>query len=356
MKLFKCQHCGQLLYFENTRCERCGHRLGYLPEEGALSALDPAGEEVWRALAPRDGVYRFCVNAADDACNWLLPADAAGDRCLACRHNRTIPNLHDPVNLLNWRKMERAKHRLFYTLIKLGLPLPTRAEHPQGLVFDVLADPKGGGAPKVMTGHADGLITINLAEADDAERERLRTAMGEPYRTLLGHFRHEVGHFFWDQLVRDRGNLEGCRALFGDDREDYGEALKRHYAGGAPPDWQERYVSAYASTHPWEDWAETWAHYLHIVDTLETASAFGLRIHPKVAETDDLDAVIAFDPHQDVPMPRIIGAWLPLAFAVNSLNRSMGHQDLYPFVISPPVVEKLAYIHALVHQEGAPRP
>jgi hypothetical protein len=91
---------------------------------------------------------------------------------------------------------------------------------------------------------------------------------------LLGHFRHEVGHYFWDRLVAtDPHQLEEFRVLFGDDRQDYGEALKRHYDEGAPANWQDTYISMYATMHPWEDFAETWAHYLHIVDTLETAGA-----------------------------------------------------------------------------------
>jgi hypothetical protein len=160
------------------------------------------------------------------------------------------------------------------------LPVRTRAEDPaHGLIFNFLAgDPARG--QRVMTGHDNGLITIALTEADDMEREKRRLEMGEPYRTLLGHFRHEVGHYFWDVIVRDGGKLEACRAVFGDDTIDYGEALQHHYREGPPPDWQTSFVSAYAATHPWEDFAETWSHYLHIVDTLEMASAFGIKVHP----------------------------------------------------------------------------
>jgi hypothetical protein len=205
-----------------------------------------------------------------------------------------------------------------------------------------------------MTGHDNGLITINLAEADDSERERMRHQMGEPYRTLLGHFRHEVAHYYWDRLVRDAPGIEAFRQLFGDEREDYGAALQRHYANGPPPDWQERFVSAYASTHPWEDWAETWAHYFHMVDTLETASAFGMRVRPRVTKGADLSAAIDFDPHS-ANMDRIIDSWLPLTFAVNSINRSMGIADLYPFVLAPPVIVKLSFIHDRIHAAGVSR-
>ena len=280
-----------------------------------------------------------------------MPADGPEAFCTACRHNRTIPALSLPENLERWRRLEVAKRRLFYTLLRLRLPLTKRPEDPEGLAFDFLSD-DGPSAPPVMTGHASGLITINIAEADDVERERRRTGMGEPYRTLLGHLRHEVGHHYWTVLVErspDPGTIERFRGLFGDERVDYGEALKRHYAQGAPPDWPERFISAYASAHPWEDWAETWAHYLHMVDTLETAGAFGISTRPKVSRGAEIATTVDFDPHGDGDLEQLIGAWLPLTFAVNSLNRSMGQPDLYPFVIPPAVIGKLAFVHGCVH-------
>jgi hypothetical protein len=200
-----------------------------------------------------------------------------------------------------------------------------------------------------MTGHDDGLVTIALVEANDAERERRRAAMGEPYRTLLGHFRHEVGHYYWDRLVRDAGKLDACRALFGDDSLDYEAALQRHYRTGPPEDWQAHFVSAYATTHPWEDFAETWAHYLHIVDTLEMARAFNLRVRPDLDESDLLAAEVPFEPYAHQDISTLIDAWLPLTFALNNLNRCMGIADLYPFVLSPAVIRKLAFINDLVH-------
>lgn len=353
MKLFECQNCHQPLYFENTLCERCGHRLGYLPDVGTLSALDPTDHDgVWSALATPEPLYKFCGNADLDACNWMLPADSADTHCAACRHNRTIPDLSDTANLTRWRKLELAKHHLFYTLTNLKLPLQTRIDNPEeGLAFDFLTDtvaPDGTVTP-VLTGHANGLITINVAEADDAEREKRRTEMGEPYRTLLGHFRHESGHYIWDRLVRDDpALLERFRALFGDERQDYREALKRHYADGAPADWQANFVSTYATAHPWEDFAETWAHYLHIVDTLETARAFGLRVRPRITEGAELEAEVDFNPHKARRIEDLIDLWLPLTYAVNSLNRSMGQQDLYPFILSAAVIEKLGFMNGMV--------
>ncbi len=350
MKLFLCQHCAQLLYFENRQCESCFHRLGYLPAAGALSAVEQ-DDGAWRALAWPTGRYRFCANENYDACNWLVPADASETFCAACRHNRTIPDLTLSDNLARWRKFELAKHRLFYTLIRLGLPLPNRAEDPQyGLVFDFLADAQGAGGHKVMTGHEDGVITINLAEADDAERERLRSAMGETYRTVLGDLRHEAGHYFWDRLVRDAGRLERFREFFGDERQDYRKVLQARYANGPAQNWQHRYISSYAAVHPWEDFAETWAHYMHIVDTLEMAFAFGIRIRPGINERAGADLALDFDPHERGSIDRLIEAWLPLTFAVNSIIRCMGEPDFYPFVLSPEAVAKMGFIHELVHQ------
>ncbi|MDO9710130.1 zinc-binding metallopeptidase family protein [Paracraurococcus lichenis] len=348
MRLFRCQACDQVLYFENTRCEKSGNVLGFLPEIGLLSALEPAQGDLWQPLVRPDRQQAFCANAAWQACNWMVPSEEEGGFCLACRHNRTIPDLNIAANLPPWRKWQDAIHRLIYTLRRLRLPLKTRAEDPEhGLTFDVMADPVDGG-PKVMTGHDNGVITFALAEADDAEREARRAAMGEPFRTLLGHVRHETGHHFWDLLVRDGGKLEACRAVFGDDSQDYGAALQRHYNEGPPPDWQNAYVSTYATAHPWEDFAETWAHYLHIVDTLEMAASFGLKVAPKVARTDDLDAEIDFDPYKVESIQTLVEAWLPLTFAVNSLNRCMGSADLYPFVLSPPAIRKLGFVHDLI--------
>lgn len=357
MKLFKCQHCEQLLYFENTVCEKCSHRLGFIPEIMNLSALEPADNgagKLWRALAVEKKLYRFCANAEFDVCNWMIEADAPDTFCAACRHNRTIPDTSIAANVVAWRKIEMAKHRLFYTLMKLNLPLDERNDNGgERLVFDFLASPPHEGL-RVMTGHDNGLITLALEEADDAERERRRTVMHEPYRTLVGHFRHEVGHYFWDVLVRDGGLVEACRKIFGDETVDYGEALQSYYASGAAPDWQDNFISAYASSHPWEDFAETWAHYLHIVDTLEMARAFGMYVHPRLARPGELDAQVDFDPYKVRDPSPLIETWVPLSNALNSLNRTMGLLDIYPFILSPPVIGKLSAIHDLIHGNTLP--
>ena len=305
---------------------------------------DSVGFRALRSLArspDRPDLSKASLSFGAAACLRLLPHTAsrrqglgvsrrrlAQTRCVACRHNRMIPYLGAPDNFVRWRKIEIAKHRLMYTLLRLRLPLATRAETPDGLVFDFLA---AGDIP-VMTGHADGAITINITEADDAERERIRGRTGEPHRTLLGHFRHESGHYYWDRLVRsDSSKLDAFRSIFGDERQDYASALQKHYRLGRLTNWPDRFVTAYASAHPWEDFAESWAHYLHIVDTLETASTFGLAMHPRHPQTDQLSVAIDFDP-RCADFARLVDAWLPLTFAINSINRSMGLPDLYPFL------------------------
>lgn len=356
MQLFECQHCGQLLFFENTRCERCGHALGYLPELSVLSALTPEGDGRWLPLAAADRPSRSCANAAYQACNWLVPAASQALFCEACRLNRTVPNLGVPEQLWRWQRLEAAKHRLVYGLLRLGLPLVGKAEDWEaGLAFDFLA---GSGTnsfsypAEIMTGHSRGLITIDIAEADDAQRERHRQDMAESFRTLLGHFRHEVGHYYWDRLVRNGLWLDAFRNLFGDERQDYHVALRAHYETGPHPGWQEQFVSSYASSHPWEDFAETWAHYLHIVDALETAYAFGLSVRPRAGRDPALSVSIDFDPYRQDDFDSLVRAWLPITYAVNGLNHSVGQPDLYPFVLAPTVMGKLRFVHGLVHRVG----
>lgn len=346
MRLFSCQACGQVLYFENTTCVRCGRHTGYFAEFDRLLTLTPDGA-TWVAHSEPDTRYRFCANWEISACNWLVAADGDTPFCRACRHNQIIPDLSDAARLSAWRRVEAAKRRLLYTLLKLGLPMdPPGSGSREPLVFRILADEPGA---RVLTGHADGVITIALREANDAIREDLRTEMNEPYRTLLGHFRHETGHYFWDLLVRDGGRLEEFRSLFGDERADYETARLTYYAHGAPAGWQAGYVSEYATMHAWEDFAETWAHYLHIVDTLEMAQAFGLTVSPRIPGGEALGTHGEVDPYDgSVTTQALIEAWLPVTFAVNSLNRSMGQPDLYPFVISPGVLPKLDFVRRLV--------
>ncbi|MGO9356251.1 MAG: putative zinc-binding metallopeptidase [Xanthobacteraceae bacterium] len=355
MRLFKCAVCAQLLYFENTRCEKCGHVLGYEPDQNRLLPLKPEGTQ-WRSASGQEAPYKFCINNSHGVCNWLIAADSADGFCVACRHNGMIPDLSQSRNVVNWQKIEAAKHRLFYTLLRLKLPLRTRDRDPQGLLFNFLADPPFDSGKRVMTGHDSGLITLSISEAEDSERERRRSIMGEPYRTLLGHFRHEVGHYFWDRLVRDRNDQASFRNVFGDETVDYQRGLDNYYRWGAPGDWQNNYVSAYATSHPWEDFAETWAHYLHILDTMEMARAFNLHVAPRLDDTGALEALIDFDPYQLEDFAAIVDNWLPISFAMNNLNRCMGQPDLYPFVLSPAVIDKLSFVHRLVGTRSAGPP
>jgi len=361
MKAFNCQVCQQLIFFENSQCLRCGHTLGYLPEMRVLSALEPAGDDTWWALAPevQSQHYRMCFNyRQEQVCNWMLPAEDSATFCLACRLNQTIPDLSVLEHRGLWQRMEVAKRRLVYSLMALDLPLIGKQDDPErGLAFAFLADPESPfrESTAVITGHAQGLITLNIAEADDAVRERTRLKMAEPYRTLLGHFRHESGHYYWEQLVRPNDQIEPFRKLFGDERADYDQTLQAHYNNGPLADWQARFVSAYASAHPWEDWAETWAHYLHIVDTLETARNFSLKV---VAE--GAGASIAtpggVTEYRPPSVEAMIASWLPLTYAINSLNRSMGQPDMYPFVLSPTAMEKLGFVHAVISRAATNGP
>lgn len=357
MKVFHCDHCENLIFFENSVCVRCGHALAYLPDLGVTGSLDKGKDGLWRSPLPRAGnrTYRLCENySAHDVCNWAVPSTDPNPFCASCRLNKTIPNLGKPGNKEAWYKLEVAKRRLVYSLIALRLPVASKVDDPKaGLAFEFLEDPEDPAAPRVLTGHDDGLITMNIAEADDAERERRRTQMHEQYRTLLGHFRHEVGHYYWDRLIKDSPHLDGFRELFGDERADYGEALKKHYAAGPPPAWRDSYISTYATSHAWEDWAETWAHYLHMTDLLETTVDCGLSLKPRRAGDPEMrpsPKLVAIKPSTFDPM---IESWYALTYVLNNLNRGMGLADGYPFVLSQPVVEKLRFVHELIADHAA---
>lgn len=350
MKIFKCQNCGNTLHFNNDTCLRCGFRVGYISELFTLSALTPEGDQL-RALANPDTLYISCNNASEAACNWLVPADSGESFCLACRYNVTIPDLSVPDNQERWQKIEQAKKHLFYSLTRFELPIPSRKDGMEpGLAFEFLADVENldGSTENVLTGHADGLISLNIVEADDAERERRRTAMGEPYRTLIGHFRHEVGHFYWDLLIRDGNRVDSFKALFGDPDLDYAQALQQHYQNGAPLDWRDNFISAYASSHPWEDFAETWAHCFHMVDGLETARVFGITPDFQFGTAPAKPVDYSFDPYHATNIKPVIASWIPLTVAINSLNRSLGQPDFYPFVLTNKVITKIDFVLRLI--------
>lgn len=347
MKNFHCDHCDQPVFFENSACLKCGHALTYLPDLQDMVLLEAAREDIWHspASAARGREYRLCENYGRyDICNWAVSADDVHALCASCRLTRVIPDLSQPGNKEAWYRLEVAKRRLVYGLLALSLPLANKFDDPErGLAYEFLAESADF---KALTGHDDGVITINLAEADDAEREKRRLQLGEPYRTLLGHFRHEAGHYYWDRLIVNRSAIERFRVLFGDERAPYDRALQRHYGEGPPPNWQEGFISAYAASHPWEDWAETWAHYLHMSDALETAAECGLSLEPKHAagpalKPDASDGLAA-------SFNTMIENWFALTFVLNNLNRGLGLPDGYPFVLSTPVIAKLQFVHETV--------
>jgi len=315
-----------------------------------MGSLDPAGGDLWRSPIPRaQGLaYRLCLNYSQQGvCNWAVSADDPNFLCKSCRLTRVIPNLSRPGYKEAWYRLEVAKRRLVYSLLSLHLPLANKFEDPEhGLTYEFLADIDMPWGTSVLTGHSNGVITINVAEADDAEREKQRLHLHEPYRTLLGHFRHEAGHYYWDRLVKDSKRIDAFRQLFGDEREDYGEALNRHYQQGVVEDWQQRFVSAYASAHPWEDWAETWAHYLHMTDALETAVACGLSLQPH--RTDEPSLQTNARGNSPDPFNRMINDWYPLTYMLNNLNRGLGLPDAYPFILSPQAINKLRFVHETV--------
>jgi len=348
MKLFKCTHCGQPVYFDNTFCSNCQSSLGFVAETLQVISFNV---EKNGSLKPHDKSYKtkfkYCANHQYNVCNWLIPENDASVYCKACDLNRTIPALNQPEYAQRWATIENAKHRLVYALLRMKLPLANKIKEPEtGLAFDFIADEPGENKERVLTGHDNGVITLNIAEADDIEREMARKSMDEVYRTVLGHFRHEIGHYYWDRLISSTKLIDKFRSLFGDERQDYAEALQKHYNEGAPANWNQNFISAYATTHPWEDWAETWAHYMHIVDTLETAYSYNITIGIKLSAKFSNE--IKSDPYQTKDFDKLISFWLPLTLAMNSLNRSMGQKDIYPFVITPKVTEKLQFIHNVV--------
>lgn len=353
MRAFTCV-CEQPLFFHNTRCLACGREVAYEPGRKEVAAMEAVGDGTWRVASDDPATasaYRFCEHRAQAAvCNWLVPAAAPVTACLSCRMTRTIPDLQRPRNMDRLGAIEGAKRRVLYGLQLMKLPLVCAEDDPAcGLAFDFLeALPEG---PPVMTGHSGGLITVNVAEADDDYRERNRDMLREPYRTVIGHLRHELGHYYWDVLVRDSTWLEPFRQVFGDERLDYSQSLQKYYVDGPPLGWPDRYISAYASSHPWEDWAESWAHYLHIRSTLETVRAFGIGTATcpiSFAPFEESDLFDAQPGENTKIFLDWVNAWVVLTAVLNETSRSMGQPDLYPFVMNKSVVTKLHFVHRVV--------
>lgn len=334
MKSYRCRVCDNALYFENSVCVSCGTPLGFSRAEDAIVPVTKSG----RYVDANGLVWWVCVNLNLSGCTWLAPVE--GGQCFSCSLTRTRPSDDDLVGLENYPAAEQSKRHLIRELDVLGFPVVGKdpasgGDAENGLAFDLLSSVDDD----VVIGHENGLITIDLAESDAAYREKVRAKLAEPYRTMLGHFRHEVGHYYEWQLVRGDERMGRCRELFGDESKDYQAEIDRHYAEGPPEDWATSYISTYATMHPFEDFAETWAHYLHICDTIETASDFGLT---------SVASVSVFSDFRDV----VNGVWVPLSIALNMVNRSMGKDDLYPFVIPPPVLDKLAFVAGLAAPVG----
>lgn len=340
MQPFRCSVCRQLLFFDNSVCLGCRSGLGYIPADGELVALAAAASPLARADG-QPGQYRRCANQHAARCNWLIDVDDPSALCESCRLTSVRPNDSEALAMLAFADTESAKRRLLYQLRSLGLPIIDRAVDSQrGLTFELLSS--RGRA--VTTGHEGGVITLDLSESDDAHREFVRQQLGEPYRTVLGHLRHEIAHYYWPLLVLEAGWIDESRRLFGDDTEPYHVALDRHYQMGPGFDWTGLFVSQYATMHPWEDWAETFAHYLHIDAGLATARSFGVSVgEPSLAAGQ---AAVRRD--LELSVAPVVRDWLALTLALNGVSRSLGQSDLYPFVLPPRVVEKLDFVHRVV--------
>lgn len=330
MNRFACD-CGSPVYFENDFCINCRSALGYDPIRGDMVTLADWGDGRYRDQYGHN--FRYCENGVEHAvCNWLRPADSPSQFCQACQFNRTIPDQSRAENQERWLVLERAKKRLFYTLARLNLPLLNGWADPQrGLLLDFIEDARSSDEyPEtfVSTGYLGGIITVNALEADTVARATAQDELGESYRTVLGHLRHESGHYYWSLLNPSPSLLAEFRLLFGDERADYRAALDAHYQAGSPKQWRERFISAYASSHPSEDWAECWGHYLHIYDALDTAWAHQLLERKP----------------ESMSMSERLRAWSKISLMLNELNRSVGRGDAYPFVINEFVAEKLDFI------------
>lgn len=316
-----------------------------------MVALSLEDDGSWRPVdngAPNGELLRLCGNYVDHGvCNWAMSYDQPESLCLSCNLTHTIPDQSIAGNLESWTKLETAKRRVLYAILSLRLPLMNKVQDATcGLEFQFLSDSLtvNGDRSRVLTGHDNGVITINVAEADDVYREGQRQRQHEPYRTLLGHVRHEIGHYYWDRLIDNTERLDAFRAAFGDERRDYQNALKEHYERGAPANWDESFISAYATTHPWEDWAESWAHVMHMVDALETAHAVGLSVNPERPDEPELSIPAKPVSARVEDFDSLITEWSVLTYVLNNLTRGLGLADAYPFVLSAPVIEKLRFV------------
>ncbi|MET0734308.1 MAG: putative zinc-binding metallopeptidase [Microbacterium sp.] len=334
----RCPACRHFVYLDTLECPNCEAQLGFHIPTRQFHGI-------FNGRVVVDGITWYTCSNRTWGCNWLVWEDAPAGRCFSCRLTRKRPDSSDTVALEKLAKVEESKRRLIIQVGELGLPIVPWDVRAGGLGFDLLSS-LAEGRP-VRIGHANGIITIDLAESLDDRREALRVRLGEPYRTILGHLRHEVGHYYQRVLLTDDESWARCRELFGDERVSYQDAIKRHYAFGAPADWHAGFISEYATMHPWEDFAETFAHYLHITGTLQTAAAIGIHLDAAVTNLRDTD-VVPRESYEGQPIQQLLSDWEWLSQAFNRINRSMGFGDLYPFILVGPVKHKLAFIHEIV--------
>lgn len=350
VRAFACPVCRGFVPFESRRCPNCLAELGlHVPSRTMVATSSGA--------AVIDGqIWIACTKAASLGCNWLVPQEqelgGQQGRCLADSLIRREPDTDDTVAVEKLVSTGIALRRLICQLVDIGLPVDPFWRKDGGLAFDLLSSYSGG--ERVVIGHAGGVITIDLVESLDAYRESLRVHLGEPYRTMLGHFRHEVGHYYQNILVEtDPGaarHLDECREIFGDERADYQDEIARHYKFGAPANWGDFYISEYATMHPWEDFAECFAHYLHITGTIDTARESGLILHADRVRFSVQRDVVPLLSYEDAPIERLLEDWKWLSLCFNRVNTAMGKNPLYPFDIPQAVVRKLAFVHKVIRE------
>lgn len=351
MKNFFC-NCGAVVFFENNQCLSCGSELGWCPACESIGAIHKdANGQYYCSHASCGAPLSKCHNyAVEHVCNrCTLTEKVTGETenlCDYCRFNETIPDLSVEGNREKWQRIEVAKRRLLYTLDTLNIPYGSSKE---GFEVPLSFDFKGDSSKKsflwfnmskheqVFTGHADGKVTINIREADDIEREKARISFGEAHRTVIGHFRHEMGHYFWDLLVKGKCEQEYV-AIFADHKNpDYSTALEHYYEHGPKAGWQSHYISAYATMHSWEDFAESFAAYLDMVSVVDTAfHAFSLNsLNPITASFKD-----------------IAKEYAQLGLFMNEMNRAVGLIDLVPEVHTQAILRKIEFIHDLLRKAG----
>ena len=349
VRAFACPVCQSFVPFEAHNCARCDTPLGLHVPSRAMVAITEGRAHI------DDQWWVRCNQQITLGCNWLTEEEQSAEqrgRCLAGSLIKREPDADDTPAREKLMPTAAAMRRLVYQLLNIGLPVDPYWRTEGGLAFDLLSSYSTG--EKVTIGHANGVITIDVVESLDDYRESLRVRLGEPYRTLLGHFRHEIGHYYQNILVENGSGatkyLTRCRQLFGDERAGYADSLKRHYQLGAPDGWEASFISEYATMHPWEDFAECFAHYLHITDTMDSSREAGMVLHAdrvRFAASRDIAPLESYD---NASIERLLFDWRWISSFFNRINAAMGKGPLYPFDIPPAVVDKLGFVHRVIRE------